>query len=224
MVALAIEADDALGMSLLGMAQSTRWRDPQRHPFSPLAFPPGTNGIPLPDARAVHTDPNPTGRDLAVASKTFGQMKKEGECKSMTRQHPKRNLSMETRLIVFVYRRLSWLVGARSRLLLTTTGRRSGRERTVPVLYMRDGGNYVVVASNAGSDRHPGWYLNCKFHSAAHIQIGRTKVAVMAEEPGAEDRERLWAAWLNENPRYQSQQEQTERQFPMLLLTPVTLR
>ncbi len=141
------------------------------------------------------------------------------------RQNTKRNLKMETRLIVFVYRRLSWLVGAQSRLLLlTTTGRMSGRKRTVPVLYMCDGGNYMVVASNAGSDKHPGWYLNCLCNSAAHIQIGRTKVAVMAEEPSAGERERLWAAWLKENPRYQGQQEKTARTFPMIILRPITPR
>ncbi len=78
MVALATEADDARGFAELGMAQSSRWRDPQCHPFPFLAFPPGTNGIPLLDARAVHTDPDPLGRDLAAASKTLSQQKKEG--------------------------------------------------------------------------------------------------------------------------------------------------
>ena len=133
---------------------------------------------------------------------------------------------METRLIVLVFRwLLSWMIGTQSKLLLlSTTGRRSERKRTVPVLYMRDGGHYVVVASNAGSDKHPGWYLNCKGDSAAHVQIGRTKVAVLAEEPDAGERERLWAAWLKENPRYQGQQEKTARTFPLLILTPVAPR
>lgn len=142
------------------------------------------------------------------------------------RQNTKRNLKMETLLIVFVYRwLLSWLVGAQSRLLLlTTTGRKSQRKRTVPVLYMRDGGNYVVVASNTGSDKYPGWYFNCTGNSAAHIQIGRTKVAVVAEEPSTGERERLWAAWLKENPRYQGQQEKTARTFPLVILKPVKPR
>ena len=82
MVALATEAGDARGFAELGMAQSYRWRVPQRHPFSFLAFPPGTNGIPLPDARAVHTDSDSIGRDLAVASKTLSQPKKEGGVKA----------------------------------------------------------------------------------------------------------------------------------------------
>ena len=139
------------------------------------------------------------------------------------KQNVKRDLKVETLLIVFVYRwLLSWLVGAQSRLLLlTTTGRKSQRKRTVPILYMRDDGNYVVAASNAGSDKHPGWYFNCKGNPSAQIQIGRTKVTVVAEEPSAQERERLWAAWLNENPRYQSQQEQTARAFPMVILRPV---
>jgi F420H(2)-dependent quinone reductase len=139
------------------------------------------------------------------------------------RRNTKRNLKMETLLIVFVYRwLLSWLIGVKSRLLLlTTTGRKSQRKRTVPVLYMRDGGNYVVTASNAGSDKHPGWYFNCKGNPTAHIQIGRTKVAVLADEASVEERERLWTAWLKENPRYQGQQEKTARTFPMVILRPV---
>jgi F420H(2)-dependent quinone reductase len=139
------------------------------------------------------------------------------------RRNTKRNLKMETLLIVFVYRwLLSWLVGAQSRLLLlTTTGRKSQRKRTVPVLYMRDEGNYVVTASNTGSDKNPGWYFNCKSNPTAHIQIGRTKVAVLAEEASVEEWEPLWTAWLKENPRYQGQQEKTARTFPMVILRPV---
>src|SRR5690348_16154440 len=82
MVALATEADDAPGFAELGMAQSSRWWDPQRHPFSFLALPPGTNGVPLLDARAVHTDPDPLDRDLAAASKTLGQKQVESRWSS----------------------------------------------------------------------------------------------------------------------------------------------
>ena len=66
-------------------------------------------------------------------------------------------------------------------LLLTTTGRKSGKRRTAPLLYLEDGENIVVVASNGGNDQHPVWWLNLKQDSDAQVQIGSTSKRVRAK-------------------------------------------
>jgi F420H(2)-dependent quinone reductase len=130
-------------------------------------------------------------------------------------------LKLERPVIVFFYRLLGRWIGSRYRiLLLTTTGRKSQRQRTVPLVYMPLEGNFVVIAANVGSDLHPGWYINVKHNSQAHIQIGSMKLVVVVDEAPVEDRERLWHDWLKINPGYQEFQEKTARKFPMVILKP----
>src|SRR5688572_25977969 len=79
-----------------------------------------------------------------------------------------------TRLHTALYRSSNGVIGGRIAgspvLLLTTTGRRSGKPRTVPLLYLMDGGDVVLVASNGGAVRHPTWWLNLQAASEAWIQ------------------------------------------------------
>ena len=77
-------------------------------------------------------------------------------------------------------------------LLLTTRGRRSGKSRVIPLLYLRDGEAVVVVASNGGSDYVPAWWLNLQSNRDAEIEIGRHRSRVTAREASAEERDRLW--------------------------------
>ena len=77
-------------------------------------------------------------------------------------------------------------------LLLTTTGRKSGKRRTTPLLYLEERDRYVVVASVGGAATHPAWYLNVRGNPAATIQIGRHELVVTAEAVGPEERARLW--------------------------------
>src|SRR5262245_62487452 len=83
-----------------------------------------------------------------------------------------------------IYRLSGGRVGGRlsgmPMLLLTTRGRRSGRERTLPLLYVADEKGWVVVASNAGDDRHPAWWLNLRARPEARVQVGRERCAVRA--------------------------------------------
>ncbi len=105
-------------------------------------------------------------------------------------------------------------------LLITTAGRRTGRPRTVPLTYLRDGGDLVVVGSFGGSDRAPAWWLNLEHDSRATVQLGEVTIAVSARTADAEERARLWPTVIGTYPGYARYQARTRRQIPIVLLTP----
>ena len=105
-------------------------------------------------------------------------------------------------------------------LLLTVAGRKSGKRRTTPLLYGRDGDNYVVIASMGGAPKHPAWYHNLKGQEA-EIQVGRTRLRVRARDAEGEERERLWALMVSLYPSYDDYQKKTERRIPVVVLEPV---
>src|SRR5262245_46866406 len=142
----------------------------------------------------------------------------------MTRIDNRTRLKIETPPIVFFYRLFARWVGERKFLLLTTTGRKSRRSRTVPLVYMPVEDGFVVTAANLGSDQNPGWYLNLKHNPQAQIQIGSEKMDVLAEEADTEAREQLWANWIRINPGYQGFQAKTARKLPMVILKPQSHR
>jgi F420H(2)-dependent quinone reductase len=103
-------------------------------------------------------------------------------------------------------------------LLLTTTGRRSGKQRTVPLLYLTDGPNVVLVASNGGAVRHPTWWLNLQTKPDAWIQIKGTRRRVKAEQASTAEKQRLWPRLTAMYPGYQRYQEITDRDIPVVIL------
>lgn len=105
-------------------------------------------------------------------------------------------------------------------LLLTTTGRKSGQPRTQPLSYLRDGGRYVVIASNTGLPHHPAWYLNLTANPDAAIQIDGRTIPVRAEIAGPADRARLWARAKAADPLYAAYETRTDRDIPIAFLTP----
>ena len=124
----------------------------------------------------------------------------------------------------FVYRlsggRLGAAFGGAPVLLLITTGRRSGEPRPVTLTYFEDGERLVVIASNAGEDRHPAWWLNLKEHPDATVQIGDITTRVRAVEAVGEERERLWAELIRRDSAYEKYRLRTDRQIPVVLLQP----
>jgi len=108
-------------------------------------------------------------------------------------------------------------------LLLRTTGRRTGKTRTVALAYARDGARYLVVASNNGGDRPPAWLLNLEQHPDVEIQVGADHLAATAAPvpPDDPDYPRLWQA-VNDNNhgRYRRYQAKTTRPIPVVVLTP----
>ena len=105
-------------------------------------------------------------------------------------------------------------------LLLTTTGRRSGRPRTTPLTFFRDGADLVVIASNGGEDRAPGWSLNLRANPRAVVELAGERLSVTARTASTEERDRLWAEITATYAGYARYQERTERRIPVLLLTP----
>jgi deazaflavin-dependent oxidoreductase (nitroreductase family) len=108
-------------------------------------------------------------------------------------------------------------------LLLRTTGRHSGATRTNGLVYARDGSEYLVVASNGGSDRAPGWLYNVGANPDVEIQIGRERRPAKATviERSDPDFERLWKIVDDNNgDRYSAYQEKTERQIPIVAIAP----
>jgi deazaflavin-dependent oxidoreductase (nitroreductase family) len=136
----------------------------------------------------------------------------------------RRTRSMEIiwKLHRVVYRvsggRVGGTFGGAPVLLLITTGRRSGEPRPVTLTYFEDGDRLVVVASNAGEDRHPAWWLNLREHPHATVRIGGTTTRVRVVEARGEERERLWAELLRRDPGYDEYRLRTHRRIPVVLL------
>jgi deazaflavin-dependent oxidoreductase (nitroreductase family) len=116
--------------------------------------------------------------------------------------------------------RLGARLAGRPMLLLTCTGRRSGREHTVPLACFPDGEDLVVVASNDGLDRDPAWWLNLEAHPEARVRFGRELRRVRAERATPEERARLWPELKRVNPPYARYERRTAREIPVVMLRP----
>jgi deazaflavin-dependent oxidoreductase (nitroreductase family) len=137
----------------------------------------------------------------------------------------RRILTYVSRVHVALYRASGGRLGGRFRgnapvLLLTTTGRKSGKRRTTPLLSVEDGGRFVTIASAGGAPRHPAWYLNLLADPAATIQLGRRTIAVRARTASPDERARLWALATELYPPYDAYQAKTSREIPVVILTP----
>jgi deazaflavin-dependent oxidoreductase (nitroreductase family) len=113
-------------------------------------------------------------------------------------------------------------VGAAPFLLLTTKGRKTGRLRTTPVLYLEDGSDLVVVASFGGNDMHPAWYLNLKECPEAEVVIRGERRRVIAREITSEKKELIWRGLVKLYPQFEIYQQRTSREIPLLRLTAKT--
>lgn len=105
-------------------------------------------------------------------------------------------------------------------LLLTATGRRTGRKLTSPLIFGRDGDDYLIVASMGGAPRHPSWYLNLQANPEAEIQVKDQTLAVIARTASASEKPRLWKLVTDVWPNYDVYQSRTERDIPVVVLSP----
>ena len=103
-------------------------------------------------------------------------------------------------------------------LLLTTKGRRSGEERTHPLIFREDGDNYVIVASRGGDSRHPGWFVNLRADPEVEVQVKADRFRARARIAEGEERERLWKLMAEVWPDYDDYQARTDRQIPIVVL------
>src|SRR5579864_1434711 len=137
-------------------------------------------------------------------------------------------LKMMVPASIFLYRLTGGAIGGRVQslpvLLLTTTGRKSGKPRTVPLGYLRDGSTYVITASYGGLPRNPAWFFNLQGHSEATIQAKNVQVQVRAELANPEKKRDLVARLLEVAPGYANYQKRTSRDIPMVILHPIDER
>ena len=106
-------------------------------------------------------------------------------------------------------------------LLLTTTGRKTGEARTTPLIYGRDGPDYVVIASQGGRPDHPFWYFNLAADPAVEVQVEAERFAATARTAAGEDRDRLWRMMAALYPPYDDYREQAAatREIPVVVLS-----
>ena len=105
-------------------------------------------------------------------------------------------------------------------LLLTTTGRRSGEPRTTPLIYGVEGDSLLVVASKGGSDEPPAWYLNLSDDPEVEVQVKGDVFAAIAHDATGDEKTRLWSLMTEIWPNYDAYQERTDRDIPLVVLTP----
>jgi deazaflavin-dependent oxidoreductase (nitroreductase family) len=116
----------------------------------------------------------------------------------------------------------SWVSGLPV-VMLTTTGAKTGQQRTSPVVGVPDGDNLVVIASNWGQRQHPGWYHNLRAHSTATVTVGGASWPVVAREAAGEERTRLWRQDLQVYPgRAAYERRAAQRHIPVIVLTPAS--
>ena len=104
--------------------------------------------------------------------------------------------------------------------LLTTTGRRSGKKHTVPLLYLRDNNRLVVIASWGGRDQHPHWYLNLVANPEADAQVLGDRWPVSARTADPNERAAWWPKVLDAYDGYAVYESRTDREIPVVFLDP----
>jgi len=104
-------------------------------------------------------------------------------------------------------------------VLLTTTGARTGRQVTTPVMYREDAGRIVVIASYAGADHHPAWYHNLRAHPEVTVELGTEKFrAKAATVTDPAERDRLYARMVEKAPQFAEYEKKTSRVIPVVTL------
>ncbi len=105
-------------------------------------------------------------------------------------------------------------------VLLHLVGRKSGKPRRTPLLYMKDGGDVVIVASFYGSASHPAWYHNLMANPECDIRVDRRRYRVRARVATSEERKKLWPRLVDHYPGYAAYQSRTDREIPVAILSP----
>lgn len=105
-------------------------------------------------------------------------------------------------------------------LLLTTTGRKSGAQRTAPVVYLADGERMIVIGSNAGNARTPAWALNLQAHPDAEVEVRADRRPVTARVAAGEEREELWRRMNEQYAGFDHYRTRTARDISVFVLEP----
>src|SRR5690349_2044112 len=103
-------------------------------------------------------------------------------------------------------------------LLLTTKGAKSGKLRTNPLLYTKDGNRIVIIASKGGAPTNPDWFYNVLTNPETTVEIGKDSFKARAFVPKGEERQRLYAQMANQLPQFGEYQKKTDREIPVVTL------
>jgi deazaflavin-dependent oxidoreductase (nitroreductase family) len=103
-------------------------------------------------------------------------------------------------------------------LLLSTTGRKSGEQRTTPLIHRSDGEHWVVVASKGGAPENPSWFENLLADPKATIEVKGESIPVAATTAEGDERTRLWSLMIEDWPAYDDYQKKTDREIPVVVL------
>jgi F420H(2)-dependent quinone reductase len=124
----------------------------------------------------------------------------------------------------WLYRRTGGKVGGTMQgapiLLLTTRGRKTGKQRTTPLIYLEDGQQLAIVASKGGWPSDPLWYQNLKANPEVEVQVGPSVRPMTARTASADDREKLWPRLVKIYPGYADYQSWSDRLIPVVVLSP----
>lgn len=110
----------------------------------------------------------------------------------------------------------------RNTLILTTSGRKTGRETSTPLYHVEDGGRLYIVGSFGGSDTPPGWYRNLVAHPDVAVEVGGTRGRYRARTLSQEEAKPIWPKLLAIWPGYEGYQKKTTRVIPVIELTPLS--
>ena len=103
-------------------------------------------------------------------------------------------------------------------LLLTVTGRKTGKKRTIPLMYFNDGEDLLIVASKGGHPSHPEWYLNLVANPDVIVQVGREKLQMRSVTATENEKSRLWPQVVKAYKGYEEYQSKTTRKIPVVIL------
>lgn len=153
-----------------------------------------------------------------MPSRTFSMLSKLLSRKSM---RPVTRLG--TNMHVFLYRATGGKaqIAKYPTMLLTVRGRKTGKLRTIPLVYVKDADRFVIAAAYAGSDRNPTWWLNLEAAGEGVVQVMRDTVRVRMEVAPPEARAELWQRLSAMYPYFTDYKSRTTREFPIAYLVPV---
>jgi deazaflavin-dependent oxidoreductase (nitroreductase family) len=103
-------------------------------------------------------------------------------------------------------------------LILTTKGRRSGEQRSTPLIYGKSGDDYLIVASKGGADEPPAWYLNLEADPEVEVQVKGDVFKARARDATPDEKPEMWKTMVAEWPQYDEYQEKTDREIPVVVL------
>ena len=140
----------------------------------------------------------------------------------------RKSMRAVTRLFTALHDELYRLTGGRAQaaqyptMLLTTRGRKTGKLRTIPVIYIQDANRFVIAAAYAGSDQHPAWWLNLQQSKDAEVQVMGTKIRVLAALATPQERTAYWPKLVAMYPYFLDYQKRTQREIPVVILSPIS--